>query len=340
MTTHRADSRGLRLTARPPGAGQPVRVYDVLLVTTSEAGTFEEFQAHPPAGDPPAELGRGLSIQQLTSDVAGLVMNACEFRGHYYFAERQYGCRYAFVLEQPLGEAYKFRWDPEQVIRDALALSRLVRDNDHSTEYSGRITEYESGELRVMPHDGGESRYVYRMLTERDWMDTAEAKTLAGLLAAYWSTGRLPRRLERTLWASEHVAWERYLDVILPALVAALEGMVNTSTRQVTRQFMTRVPALATDLCVPDVSKRLCRRMYDARSQGAHGTDIDLLKPEARRDETVRQLARLQAVLRSAVRRGIEDPAFRAAFESDERVRARWPVNVRHRVWWWRRTQL
>ena len=31
------------------------------------------------------------------------------------------------------------------------------------------------------------------MLNERDWMDTAEAQTLAGLLAAFWSTGGLPR---------------------------------------------------------------------------------------------------------------------------------------------------
>ena len=100
----------------------------------------------------------------------------------------------------------------------------------------------------MMPHDGGESRYVYRMLNERDWMDAAEAGALAAVLAAFWSAGRLPRRLERTLWASEHVAWERYVDVILPTLVAALEGMLNTSARQVTRQFTTRVPALAADL--------------------------------------------------------------------------------------------
>ena len=135
MITHQADSRGLRVTAGPPGAGSPVRVFDLLLVTTSEAGTFEEFQAHPPAGDPPAELGRGLSIQQLAADVVEVVMNACQPRGHYYIAERQYRCRYAFVLEQPLSEAHAARWDHEQVIRDALVLSRLVRDNGHSTEY-------------------------------------------------------------------------------------------------------------------------------------------------------------------------------------------------------------
>jgi hypothetical protein len=317
-----------------------VRVYDVLLVTTSEAGTFEEFQIHPPAGDPPVELGRGLSIQQLPSDVNEVVMNACTFRGHYFFASRQYGCRYALVLDLPLTQAHTFRWDPDQVIRDALALSRLVRDNDHSTEYAARVTEYENGELRVMPHDGGESREVYRMLDERDWLDASEATGLADLLAAFWSSGTMPRRVERALWASEHVAWERYLDVILPSLVAALEGMLNTSKRQLVRQFSTRVSALASDLGVLDVSKSLCRRMYEARSQGAHGADIDLFEPEARRDENVKRLARLQAVLRSAIRHAIEDSGFRAAFDSDETVRTRWPVEARHPVWRWQRTKL
>jgi hypothetical protein len=104
--------------------------------------------------------------------------------------------------------------------------------------------------------------------------------------------------------------------------------MLHTSARQVTRQFTTRVPPLAAELGLRKEDKRMCRRMYDARSQGAHGSDIDLLQPEARHDDTVRQLARLQAVLRGALRRGIENPVFRAAFESDETVRERWPVTV------------
>jgi hypothetical protein len=317
-----------------------VRVYDVLLVTTGEAGTFEEFQAHPPVGDPPFGLGRGLSIQSLTEDLTELLMNACSFRGHYFFPQRNYGCLYAFVVEQPLSEEFVARWDPDQVLRDALVLARLIRDNDHSTEYAARVTEYESGDLRVMPHDGGESRYAYRMLDERDWLDADEAQTLAALLQAFWSMGTLPRRLERALWASEHVTWERYLDVILPSIVAALEGMLNTSKRQLMRQFSTRVSAPASELGVPGVSKSLCRRMYEARSQGAHGGDIDLFKPEARRHEAVQRVARLQAVLRVALRLGIENPTFRAAFEGEETVRTSWPVEVRHRRCRWRRLSL
>jgi hypothetical protein len=268
-------------------------------------------------------------------------MNACTFRGHYFFPVRQYGCRYAFVLEraQPVRGA-KTQWDPAQMLREALALGRLVRDNDHSTEYAALVTEYDSGELRVMPHDGGNSRYVYRMLDGRDWLDAVEAAELAELLAAFWSGVALPRRLARALWMSEHVAWERYLDVILPALVTALEGMLSTSNRQVTKQFVTRLPALAAELGIPGVSKSFCRKMYQARSQGAHGTDIDLFQHEARHEETIKEVARLQTVLRAAVRRGIEDPEFRARFEDEKGVRACWPVEARRRLWRWPRERL
>jgi hypothetical protein len=43
----------------PPGAGEAVRVRDLLATHTEDGGTFEEFTAHPPAGDPPFELADG-----------------------------------------------------------------------------------------------------------------------------------------------------------------------------------------------------------------------------------------------------------------------------------------
>lgn len=71
---------------------------DVLIATTFHgAGTFEEFRDHPPAGDPPIELARGIAIEQLPGDVAETYMDACEPRGMEPLAARQYGQRYAFV---------------------------------------------------------------------------------------------------------------------------------------------------------------------------------------------------------------------------------------------------
>jgi hypothetical protein len=37
------------------------------------------------------------------------------------------------------------------------------------------------------------------------------------------------------------------------------------------------------------------------------------------------EIAKLQATLRGAVRRAIEDPDFGAVFENDERIVERWP---------------
>src|SRR4051812_9672495 len=93
------NTEGLRSWGSPPTDAPAVSVADMLLVTTSEDGTFEEHQTHPPVGSPAAELGPGLRIEQLDDDLVELVMNSCSLRGHFYVEQRQYGCRYAFVLD-------------------------------------------------------------------------------------------------------------------------------------------------------------------------------------------------------------------------------------------------
>ena len=189
----------------------------------------------------------------------------------------------------------------------------------------------------MFPYDGWESRHVYRLHDDRDWLDADEAQQLAALLDRFWALGELHGRLRHALWTTEHVAWEYYLDIVLPALVSALEGLVNTDKNSVMKQFTTRVPLLARELDVEGVSKNFCRKMYEARSQGAHGSDIDMFAAGADRPAAVAKVARLQAVLRRAVRRGIEDPEFRAVFDDDASIKARWPVLVRQTRWRWRR---
>jgi hypothetical protein len=342
MSEHPHDSRRLTSIAGPPGDGAAVRIYDTLLVMASGVSvSVEEGRAHPPVDSPAVELAEGLTLGELGNELVELVMNAGEFRGHFHYTTHgRPGCRYAYVLEQPLSEVHQGRWDHDELIRLALALSRLVRDNSDSGEYAARITEYENGELRVIPQDCMELRHVYRMLEERDWLDTSEAQALGELIAAFRSAGELPKRLRQAFWKAEKISWERYLDVVLPVLAAALEGMLSTSPEQVTKQFVTRVPLLANELGIAGVSKRFCRDMYKARSQGAHGGDIDLLQPGAQRAEAVRKVALLQTVLRAAVRRGIADPEFRAVFEDDEAIRKRWPVERRRPLLRWGRVRI
>lgn len=343
MPQHPHDSRGLRSTSHPPHAGEPLHAFDVLLVPASGLPVAdEERQAHPPVRRPSVRLADGLNIGVFDGDFAELVMNACEFRGHFYFTTaNRPGGRYAYVLDQPVTAAFTSGWDPDELIRLAVALSRYVRDNADSGQYAARVTEYSGGEVRIMPYDCTELRHVYRMgEEERDWLDEREAEELAELISAFRAIGELPERVGQAFWKVEHTAWERYLDVVQPAMVSALEGLLSTSREQLTRQFVTRVPLVAVELGIAGVSKTFCRRMYDARSQGVHGRGIDLFQPGARRSDAVRQVALLQAVLRAIVRRAIEDPVFRSVFDDDANVRQRWPVEVPHRRWRWRRIRI
>lgn len=279
------------------------------------------------------DLGGDLSIVQLSEDLAELIMNACSQRGHYFIAARQFGSRYAFVLEQPAEAVPEPTWDPDRAISEAVALSRLVRDNAYSTEYAARVVEYSDRERQVIPHDGMESRHAYTFHPEsRDWLGADDAPHLRALLDAWRGIrGSLPRRLRRALWRAEHLAWEHYVDIVLPGMVFALEGLISTSSRQVTRQFVTRIPLLAEELGVAGVSKNFCKGMYAARSQAAHGEDIELFG-RGPQSEAAAKAAKLQTVLRSAVRRAIEDHEFRERFGDDARVRQHWPVVVRVRA--------
>ena len=305
-----------------------------------------EGRAHPPVATPRVELAPGLTLGKLNTQLADLIANACEFRGHFYYSpHRPYGWRYDYVLEQPLDEAHRSRWDQDDVIRLALALSRFIRDNADSGQYAARVTEYANGELRVMPYDCGELRHVYTMSdphdsTTRDWLDADEARRLAELIAAFRSAGELPRRIRQAFWKLEHTAWEYYADVILPVLTAGLEGLLSTSNELPTKQFVTRVPLLAQELGITRVSRTFCSRIYEARSQGAHGGDIELFQSASRRPAALKMLALLQSVLRAAVLRAIRDASFRSVFEDDALIRNRWPVERRHRWWRWRRVRI
>ena len=212
-----------------------------------------------------------------------------------------------------------------------MSLSRLVRQNIHNTKYAARVIEHDDGTCQVIPFDGLESRQAYGVNGDRDWLDAAEAAELRSLLAAYFDArDSFSVRFAQTLSLCEHLVQERYLSVML-RLVATLEGLIGTSHLMVTKQFVTRVPALAAEVGVQGVSKTLCSRLYEARSQGLHGSAIDLLKLPAQ-DATVRKVALLQRVLRAALRRGLEDPAFRAVFTDAASIDARWPVVSRGRL--------
>lgn len=209
-----------RFSAGPLNSGAIVRVRDLVVCAGDPSldVPIEEVYAHPPIGwdrhpgvdderfgetVDAIDLGGGIVIEELDRDTAELVMNACTPRGHYFVPVRQFGQRYSFVKEVSLDELEErhFAWDTDGTLDDAITLSRLVRDNGYSTEYAARLLDYEDGQRCVVYVLHREDKAIWRLRRDREWLDAAEGRELAALLAAYWECReQLPHRVRRAMW--------------------------------------------------------------------------------------------------------------------------------------------
>ncbi len=314
---------------------------DIAIVPTgTDNAPVEDYRDHPPASG--VDLGYDVSIERLSEDDYKLMMAACVPRGHFFFGVPQWGQRYAFVRRVNLDiyRAHPYGWDEDHVLSSAIALSRLVRDNAHCTEFAGRLVDHEDCEQQVIPLGGFESRLAYRYGRERDWLDAADAAELRTLLDRFLQIEPAwPSRVRLGIRNCERASQTPFLTESQPRLVTGLEALLSTSTHHVSKQFRERVRALAGELGIRGVSGGLLDRMYDFRSKAYHGDEIHLIsgdpdnQPEiaVQHRQLVKEAALLQHVLRGTVRKAIEDDAFRSVFEEDDRVRQRWPVAVRAR---------
>jgi hypothetical protein len=338
----------------PPGNAPIELVYDVLLVTGDPGVDTSGIATHPPvlmptyphgpagpAVDPATiDLGFGIEMTRLERTETERILNACSVRGHYFHPVRQFGQRYTSRREvaREQWENHLYGWDPDEVLTDLLAMSRLIIDHGYSTEFAARVIERQDGEQSVMPVPGGQP--VYRLSQTRDWMTAVEVDQLRALFGSFRARrDGLPGRVKRALWNLDYGATVRWLDIRLPLLVIAFERLINTSTALVRRQFGERVPQLAEDLGLEGIDTSFCKRMYDARSRWAHGSHVRLAR-ETRTDPEpdqplreaaaaeVESVALLEQALRQVVRRCIEEEEFAAHFEGAESVRAQWPVQV------------
>jgi hypothetical protein len=351
-----------RFSAGPPTQAPIVRVRDLVICVGDPSidVPIEEVYAHPPIGwdrSPgldeerasgefvdTVDLGGGIAIEELDGDTAELVMNACTPRGHYFVPVRQFGQRYSFVKEVSLDELEQrhFAWDTDGTLDDALTLSRLVRDNGYSTEYAARLIDYEDGQRCIVYVLHREDKAIWRLNRDREWLDAAEGRELAALLAAYWE-GReqLPPRVRRAMWRMAYAPRIRWADMVIPILVGGLEALLKIGRRDLTEQFKKRAPALAADLGVDGLDEDLAERLYDGRSDWVHGSHVQLFAGPSAGAETpgederegpqnsnerdaFAEVALLQDVLRGAVRRAIEDAEFRQVFVADESIAERW----------------
>jgi hypothetical protein len=352
-----------RFSAGPVTQAPIVRVRDLIVCAGDPSldVPIEEVYAHPPIGwdrHPGVDderfgetvnaidLGGGIVIEELDRDTVELVMNACTPRGHYFLPVRQFGQRYSFVKEVSLDELDErhYAWDTDGTLDDALTLSRLVRDNGYSTEYAARLLDYEDGQRCIVYVLHREDKAIWRLHRDREWLDAAEGRELASLLAAYWGCReQLPPRVRRAMWRMAYAPRIRWADMVVPILVGGIEALLKIGRRDLTQQFKKRAPALAADVGIDGLDEDLAERLYDGRSDWVHGSHVQLFAgPSAGTDNpaeeesegpqssdersALAEVALLQDVLRGAVRRAIEDAEFRQIFATDETIAERWPA--------------
>ncbi|HEY2333653.1 MAG TPA: hypothetical protein VGH58_01425 [Solirubrobacterales bacterium] len=351
-----------RFSAGPPTQTPIVRVRDLIVCAGDPSldVPIEEVYAHPPIGwerhpgdaerfaeiVDMIDLGDGIVIEELDRDIAELVMNACTPRGHYFVPVRQFGQRYSFVKEVALDELEQrhFAWDTDGTLDDALTLSRLVRDHGYSTQYAARLIDYDDGQRCIVYVLHREDKSIYRLRRDREWLDAAEGRELAGLLAAYWECREeLPPRVRRAMWRMAYAPRIRWADMVVPILIGGLEALLKVGRHGLTEQFKKRAPVLAADVGIDGFGEDLAERLYDGRSDWVHGSHVQLFAGPSPSAETpgeeepegpqssdeqsaLAEVALLQDVLRGAVRRAIEDAEFRQIFVADETIAERWPA--------------
>jgi hypothetical protein len=314
-------------------------VRDVLVVPSpGHLANDEDWLANPPIEEA-TDLGDGVFIERLRGDESELpeqVMDASTARGLNYEATRQFGQLYSLWREVPREEYDEswFSWDPATVIGEVLALSRFVLDNAHSFEFAGRVIDRTDGHRGIACSLGYDGRIAYRVRKDRFWLTSAEANELRELLDQYRAAKNvLPERVKRALWHADRSCYCRYIHEAVTNIVTGLEALLNTGEDEpIAAQFVKRSHAVAWELGV-ETSRSYWSWVYDIRSKAVHGAEARLVVP-AGWDETqgdpprdVARVAQAQDVLRSALRKAIEDDAFRAVFENVESIRARWPLD-------------
>ena len=339
---HRGDSRELDVVSVPPGAGGVRAVWDVLLVPDYSDPNDPALRTNPPAGDPRVDLGRGLLlVERLASGQNELVMHSCKPRGHFFIPAFPFGVGQAYVrgIDLDTYERNPYGWDPEGVISVAYKLSRLVRDNNVSTEYAARVVDYGEDRQQVFPGPvGSESATAYRAGVAHDWLDRRDATSLRRLCDAYWGIGpeRITGRLHHSLVHCEASAHCAYAEDAVREVVTGLEALLKTGRYAATAQFVQRVPVLAQELGFKGVTRRLCEQVYRWRSQVSHGARTSMFSSRAEAEtpaasvqqrRTLDKALLIQTVLRTALARALLDPSFRRLFRRRGTIRARWPAH-------------
>lgn len=266
-------------------------------------------------------------LERLDMELAKLVMETREPKtfGSDTPIFRQVAPLYAFVRKLPPNSPLH-RWDDDNFLSAAIAISRLVHPTSTGFVYAARIA-CESGKLvQARPAEiRGVSRDVFLSPSHtRDWLTPADASAFADLIPLL--PLQLPKRVHNAFWHHVYAARTYYIDHRWTLVCTGIEALVHTDKLRSTRQFSFRASQLATELGI-NLSEVDAEEAYDLRSRLAHGVsflttaDGDGLSPN-----NIRLYDLLEGTLRRAVLESMRDKVFAETFADEGRIGQKWPI--------------
>jgi hypothetical protein len=304
-----------------------VPTFDVVLHTNG--GMFrenaQELLASFPSVKDRFELGRGLWLGRLDSDLANALMDTCEPKVlGIPAAVRQYAQMYAYGRDlSPDAEIH--RWDDDHRLSRLVAMSRLIHPTTVGFRYAARV-RHSDQILTIVPAElYGISPDVYLSPSHtRDWLTVPEAELLAGVDAEseHLTQPSFPKRVSRALWYFDYAQRTYYADLRWTMIATALEALIHTGTANSTRHFKFRVPALAAEVGAPAMTASESDAAYDHRSRLSHGDAFLYDIPQA----DINVYDKLEETLRLTILKAFREPSFAAVFLEDSRIEARWPA--------------
>ncbi len=270
-------------------------------------------------------LSDDIWIERLDEQLAKNVQKACE-PPHYNIGGVEYDRHlYAFVRRVPDAETRKY--EGLETLHAVLALSRLIQPTSIGDRYCAQVFHYGLPDSSIYAIQyRGISPDVFLSRKQRDWLSVEDAETLRGLMP--WLSKEKPMhyRVHRAYWYHEYVMRSSVLDIRFPLVATGLEALINTSEKNSGGQFCARVPQLAA-ACGVDFPETEAAKAWKLRSKLAHAEaflfGLDTVLPESEHQELYEKM---EAVLRSTVRRCLFDEGFGDRFRDKDAVDAHWPL--------------
>lgn len=287
------------------------------------------------AFSPARQIDGGLWIAQVNHKLCERILDARDPRGENFKPVRQFGCSYAFYRANAPAEGdLRYRFDPDSLLYQCVALSRIVHPTSVGFTSAARILDPTNGDREIIPTSYSPRLYstlnpeAFVITPNENWLIPDDLPELRALLNALHAAP-LPKRIEAALWHHEAAARNHFIDLRWQLLTACLEALVRIKDEKLpsgkfagsTQVFVDRLAAIGDLDSTLAVPKDKLREMYAQRSLLAHGLAYGSL------DEASKELYRDQEhLVRGVIRKALLDSAFRNIFVSDANIARHLPL--------------